>query len=140
MARRSSRLAGAKTARSSKAGPGEELYEYGEPWWESDPHELASDRSKGYWRQQALFMAFALIAVAAIVHSSHAGLLAWNTTVADVVTSPHVSPQFLAGFRVLAAALVLVVDYVFPHVVVGVGVLDLRLASPVVDYKHQHQD
>ena len=40
---------------------------------------------------------------------------------------------------VLAAALVLVVDDVFPHVVVRVRVLDLRLATPVVDHEHQDQ-
>ena len=41
---------------------------------------------------------------------------------------------------VLAAALVLVVDDVLPDVVLGAGVLDLRLAPPVVHHKHQHQD
>ena len=40
---------------------------------------------------------------------------------------------------VLAAALVLVVDDVFPHVVVRVRVLDLRLAPPVVHHEHQDQ-
>ena len=41
---------------------------------------------------------------------------------------------------VLAAALVLVVDDVLPHVILGAGVLDLSLAPPVVDNKHQDQD
>ena len=40
---------------------------------------------------------------------------------------------------VLAAALVLVVDDVFPHVIVRVRVLDLRLAPPVVHHEHQDQ-
>lgn len=41
---------------------------------------------------------------------------------------------------VLAAALVLVVDDVLPHVVLGAGVLDLSLPPPVVDNKDQDQD
>ena len=44
------------------------------------------------------------------------------------------------GHVVLSAALVLVVDDVLPDVVVRAGVLDLRLAPPVVHHKHQHQD
>ena len=39
---------------------------------------------------------------------------------------------------VLAAALVLVVDDVLPHIVLGPGVLYLRLPPPVVDNKHQN--
>ena len=41
---------------------------------------------------------------------------------------------------VLAASLVLVVDDVLPHVILGARVLDLSLAPPVVDNKDQDQD
>ena len=41
---------------------------------------------------------------------------------------------------VLAAALVLVVDDVLPHVVLGAGILDLGLSPPVVDNKDQDKD
>ena len=39
---------------------------------------------------------------------------------------------------VLAAALVLVVDDVLSHIVLGPGVLYLRLPPPIVDNKHQN--
>lgn len=41
---------------------------------------------------------------------------------------------------VLAAALVLVVDDVLPHIVLGAGILDLGLSPPVVDNKDQDKD
>ena len=44
------------------------------------------------------------------------------------------------GHVILSAALVIVVDDVFSHVVVGPGILDVRLSSSVVDDKHQHEN
>ena len=41
---------------------------------------------------------------------------------------------------VLAAALVLVVDYVFSHVVVRARILDLSFSSPVVDNEDEHKN
>ena len=41
---------------------------------------------------------------------------------------------------ILSAALILVVDYVFSHIVVWAGVLDLSLSSSVVNNKDQHQN
>ena len=41
---------------------------------------------------------------------------------------------------ILSAALILVVDYVFSHVVVWARVLDLSLSSSVVNNKDQHQN
>ena len=41
---------------------------------------------------------------------------------------------------VLSAALVLVVDYVFSHVVVRARILDLSFSSPVVDNEDEHKN
>ena len=41
---------------------------------------------------------------------------------------------------VLSASLVLVVDYVFSHVVVRTRILDLSLSSPVVDNEDEHKN
>lgn len=61
---------------------------------------------------------------------NHGWISYWNLERRDV-EGRHV---------VLAAAFVLVIYYVFPDIIVRIGILDLRFASSVVHDKNKNQD
>ena len=41
---------------------------------------------------------------------------------------------------VLAASFILIIDYVFPHIIIGAGVLDLSFPPSVVYNENEHQN